>query len=41
MWQTIRKHGNRIEGPETFIFPFLIDDMNPIQADDRVETIIY
>ncbi len=41
MWQTIRKYGNRIEGPETFIFPFLTDDMNPIQADDRVETIIY
>ena len=41
MWQTIRKYGNRIERPETFIFPFLTDDMNPIQADDRAETIIY
>jgi site-specific recombinase XerD len=41
MWETIRKYGNQIETPETFIFPFLKDDLNPLQADDRVETIIY
>lgn len=41
MWQTIQKYGNRIESPDTFVFPFLTDDLNPLQADDRVETIIY
>lgn len=41
MWRTIRKYGNKIESPKTFVFPFLSDDLNPLQADDRVETIIY
>lgn len=41
MWQTIKQYGNTIQNGETFIFPFLSDDLNPLQADDRVETIIY
>ena len=41
MWQTIKNYGNIIQSPETYIFPFLGNNMNPIQADDRVETVTY
>lgn len=41
MWQTIKNYGNALQNAETYIFPFLTDDLNPIQADDRIETIIY
>jgi integrase/recombinase XerD len=41
MWSTIRKYGNQPMSPETFVFPFLTDNLNPVQADDRVETVIY
>lgn len=41
MWQTIRNYGNIIQSAETYIFPFLSNNINPIQADDRVETVTY